>query len=430
MIISLLLLFVVLLGIESSIKTVKLACCEDLSSKTLTVEHTISNVKIKENFSVLEIAEKSSDSLTFLNTTFEITPADLFEKLPNLTELLIKRTNLKNLQKDFFKNATNLATLSLLRNEIEIIQNGTFEYCENLETLKLDYNAIEIVEPDAFQGLKQMIKLSMKFNKIENLTDTIFRHCKLLRFIYLNGNKIKKISKRLFEFGGLISTVNLSSNEISEIESGALKRVYIIRLSHNRIKEIEINPFSYQLNVDNNNLSKLICPSEHMNLTLLFANNNSLSDWTCITKMAKLRSLEVNFNPDLIPHSRHFAKLENLERLAIVNSWESLRPAAFCGALNLQRLAIDEFESYDDVKVALPNIGILEMNVGKMSCSYYKKIGCILGQQEIRFSVLDNCSRFPTIFYEPFYFESDINEDLRKNPPNGYRQIMTKENEG
>lgn len=364
--------------------------------------------------------------LIFFNSTFKQS-SNILWQLPNLKQVKIVNSTLESFDGNFFKNAGRLNEITITETFIPILFNRTFQHCKSVHLLTLSYDKIKSLEAAAFEGLEKLSELSLDYNQIEHLPDEIFNSLKVLVSISLRENKLKKISKSQFNVIFVVNTLDLAFNQITEVENGSLDDFVSINLSDNQMNEFEIPEFLVELRINRNNLTRFSCPTELNHLKYFEASNNSFSDWKCVEKMNNLIGLNLSYNPFLIPKAEYFQNLTNLESLDFFNDIPEHSINPYCGLKNVKFLKVNELISYEDLKLAVPNLRLLNVPISTWNCSYLKSVSCLLGFDEIKLSEpIHNCPDVREAFRDRPYFESDINEDLRKSPPEGFLKLYVR----
>jgi Leucine-rich repeat (LRR) protein len=155
--------------------------------------------------------------------------------LKNLEELLLSRTNIKEIPKEI-KNLTKLKKLIIANNLLTEIPKEIGDL-KNLEELLLSYNNIKEV-PKEIKNLTKLKKLVIANNLLTEISKEML-DLKNLEELVLNYTNIKEIPKEIKNLTKLKKLV-ITNNLLTEIpkEIGDLKNLEELVLSNNAIKEI------------------------------------------------------------------------------------------------------------------------------------------------------------------------------------------------
>lgn len=134
----------------------------------------------------------------------------LVEQFPNLKELYVFRSDLKEISKSDFADYDQLTTLSLSRNHIQSVPQDAFDYLKNLEQLSLSFNQLTSVPYLA--SMPKLTELYLFENSIESLTASDFAANPDLRIIWLYQNKIRYIEPDVFNAVPHLKVLDLSWN--------------------------------------------------------------------------------------------------------------------------------------------------------------------------------------------------------------------------
>ncbi|KAK0077767.1 hypothetical protein PV325_003479, partial [Microctonus aethiopoides] len=100
------------------------------------------------------------------NDIEKIKAENLFEKLPELQHLDLRRNKITRIEATAFKGAHKLTELLLSDNKLREVHNKMFNGLVNLKTLNLTANAITCVMPGSFEGLAHLRNINMQDNPL------------------------------------------------------------------------------------------------------------------------------------------------------------------------------------------------------------------------------------------------------------------------
>lgn len=168
-------------------------------------------------------------------------PFPIYLIFPNVQKISFVGNRVENISLDTFERLTNLTSLVVIKTMIkwEIIQNDTFKDLLKLDRLHLRQNMIEVIEIEVFSNLRNLKKLSLNDNRLTSLPAGLFKSNTKLDQINLSNNRLKQIPVDLFD--NLIKfQVNLENNCCINIILDILDQAKeALRLCS---KEIIVNP--------------------------------------------------------------------------------------------------------------------------------------------------------------------------------------------
>ena len=141
---------------------------------------------------------KSNNDVRFLmiiKQMMEFFPLDFGELFPNIENLVVDSTELKQIGSKDFTGMTNLKMMIIRMHKIETIERGAFDGCKNLE------------------------KLYMRFNEIESLPDGVFESLSKLKLINLSDNKLKVLKKNFFPVNNQLEEILFQNNRLQKIDA-------------------------------------------------------------------------------------------------------------------------------------------------------------------------------------------------------------------
>ncbi|KDQ62247.1 hypothetical protein JAAARDRAFT_170487 [Jaapia argillacea MUCL 33604] len=227
---------------------------EDLSSIELSKRNLESVARLKEFLPRLDSLGLNSNQLTYLSGV----PATV-RTLSISSNCLSSTTS--------FNHLPNLENLDISRNNVDSLRQ--LECLRHLRELRADGNKISSL--DGLQMMDGLVKLSLEGNQLHDVDLTSYRWTRL-EMLNLCRNRIETVTG-IASLPALIA-LNLDNNALAEIQShGILSRLRILRLSGNRLHQLNLAPFP--------------------NLRTLYADNNSLGVLVKASRLTKLENLSL-----------------------------------------------------------------------------------------------------------------------------------------
>ncbi|XP_017074643.2 protein artichoke [Drosophila eugracilis] len=323
-------------------------------------------VRIREDGTTYEVGnEDPSRTLIFENCTFTNFPLRLFYTL-EVTELDMRGCGIRFIYwENFSIGADKLVILLLTDNKIQMLPSKTFRGAGNLEFLFLNRNKLNKLQAGAFDNLNKLQYLDLTENLLEDLPMNIFSELKSLMHVGLADNQLTIIESDLFAQNPGLLSVNMQSNRIREVGEYAFRsqgrdhQMQYVDLSHNPKLTVlllninatnltvrncsldRVNLYGSVTNVDlsNNRVRELYFPASEA-LEHLVLRNNSLVQLASLSRVPRLRHLDVADNPQLGQLPKGW-QTPHLEMLVLRNTGQVELPLeALQGMPNLQKLDI------------------------------------------------------------------------------------------
>jgi Leucine-rich repeat (LRR) protein len=183
---------------------------------------------------------------------------------------------------------------------------------------------------------------------------------------------------------------------VFDVFEGSLKRLFITTDS------TEVNAYS-------NQIEKIDCAGDALQVTVLVLSNNSISTLNCISQMPMLLSLYMPKNKLKQLRQSDFAKLVELRFLYLTeNPIIQVVPKVFLPLKKMKEFQVNSLKNYKNLRVIFPNIESLTLNTRKWNCSRINQVANLLNRQKIYiyFDILETslCQREK---YEFWNFTSD-----------------------
>jgi Leucine-rich repeat (LRR) protein len=214
----------------------------------------------------------------------------IFDKLDNLKSIVIRATNVVEIETNFLQGKGLGVFLDIWDGKIQTIKKHTFHNLE-ITSLGLYENKITTIEEEAFANLSRLKTLNLNRNQLKELNSRSFVGLPQLDDFRAIENVISKLQKNVFGFlENKKASIDLSSNCIETVDEGAFDgsnaTTVDMWLRNNRIEfippEICQHHRFVQIDVCNNRISK-ISPEffeEDFNITFLYIDCNPLNENT------------------------------------------------------------------------------------------------------------------------------------------------------
>ncbi|KAI8507831.1 hypothetical protein Bbelb_140710 [Branchiostoma belcheri] len=167
-------------------------------------------------------------------TTIEV---GAFAKLPQVSTLVIWRSNVQTLKNGTFAGMGRLEYLLLLENNLTHLEDGCFHGLPRLSFLILVDNQILTLSPGAFLGV-QPRWVDVSANLITTVAPGTLQAIKSVEHVRAVENKLRSIGVEMFYGLERLQIVNLEGNRISHIAVGAFhsnRRLNSVNLAGNRL---------------------------------------------------------------------------------------------------------------------------------------------------------------------------------------------------
>ncbi|CAL1713429.1 unnamed protein product [Somion occarium] len=166
-----------------------------------------------------------------------------------------------------FSHLLNLESLDISDNGIDSLRQ--LECLRHLRELRADGNNVDNI--DGLQKMDGLVKLSLQRNNIRTIDLTACRWTRL-EMLNLSQNRLSTIHG-LSSLPALVA-LNLDNNLLGELDpNGSMPRLRILRVSGNRLQQLNASPFP--------------------NLRTLYADNNSLGPIIKAYRLTKLENLSL-----------------------------------------------------------------------------------------------------------------------------------------
>ncbi|XP_072942307.1 uncharacterized protein [Epargyreus clarus] len=132
-----------------------------------------------------------------------------FNALIYLTDLVLTKDNIVEIDLNVFRNLSVLERLDLSYNNISFIQPGSFKDNVALNKLNLSHNFLTTLNYGLFRGLASLTVLDVSFNSIHDLKRERFYDLPNINTLFIDHNRITDVDNDFFEMNlGLLSIGN------------------------------------------------------------------------------------------------------------------------------------------------------------------------------------------------------------------------------
>lgn len=178
---------------------------------------TLKNVIINQN-TQLDFKERYIiRTLVIEQSDVKVLPKDLFSVLPNVSNIIVNDSGLKDLLGSF-KNAGNLRVFESNRNVMPVLFPESFKGAEGLENLSLRNSSIRTISNIAFVGLVNVTELQLTANKIFEISSLVLKPLTSLRKLDMSMNQISYLNGDTFRYNLELTQINFSQNLINMVD--------------------------------------------------------------------------------------------------------------------------------------------------------------------------------------------------------------------
>jgi Leucine-rich repeat (LRR) protein len=145
-------------------------------------------------------------------------PEEIFEKFPQLKNLIVNGNHLQILEKTTFQAAKLLEVLRLSNNDLVELSAHIFNM-PTLKTLDLGRNRLERIASEAFSGLLALERLYLSDNNLKSIPSDSFYQIPKLSFLSLENNQFTKLDDDIFKNNPHMKSLGLSNNSFTELKN-------------------------------------------------------------------------------------------------------------------------------------------------------------------------------------------------------------------
>ncbi|KAI8490105.1 hypothetical protein Bbelb_321750 [Branchiostoma belcheri] len=167
-------------------------------------------------------------------TTIEV---GAFAKLPQVSTLVIWRSNVQTLKNGTFAGMEGLKYLLILENNLTHLEDGCFQGLPRLSKLVLVDNQILTLSPGTFLKVESWW-VDVSANHITNVAPGTLQAIKPVKYVRFAQNKLRSIDAAMFHGLDRLEYLNLEGNKISHIADGAFHsntKLTSLNLAENRL---------------------------------------------------------------------------------------------------------------------------------------------------------------------------------------------------
>ncbi|KAI8500992.1 hypothetical protein Bbelb_210870 [Branchiostoma belcheri] len=175
--------------------------------------------------------------LWFVDCNLTAIEVGAFAKLPQVSTLVIWRSNVQTLKNGTFAGMKGLEYLLLFENNLTHLEDGCFHGLPRLSYLSLVDNQILTLSPGAFLGV-QPPGFDVSANHITNVELGTLQAIKPVEYVRVVQNKLRSIDAAMFHGLERLEYLNLEGNKISHIADGAFHsntKLNSLNLAENRL---------------------------------------------------------------------------------------------------------------------------------------------------------------------------------------------------
>ncbi|KAL4233427.1 hypothetical protein ACF0H5_008108 [Mactra antiquata] len=194
-------------------------------------EIVLDNTELREieNGTFYPLPDLQSLRIAFNKLTNEHVPSDIFSKNVNLTDLSMRFNHFTQLLTNL---PSSILNLDYVGNHIKTLPSYGFNSTPNLQTLAFWEGQVTTIEDNAFYGQSQITILDFMQDHISStITKDTFSGLTGLQTLYLDLNNISKIQVGAFHSFSSLGSLWLQSNRLTYLEPEVLDVKYIPKLS-------------------------------------------------------------------------------------------------------------------------------------------------------------------------------------------------------
>lgn len=234
------------------------------------------------------LAESSQlTKLVFLNNGLRSVHSQAFEHLAELQELEISSNpRLDNLFPGTFQKLGNLTRLMLNYNSFKSVPPGMFDSLKQLQTLQMRGNILSDLPPSLFRSLNNLFVLDLSLNKLKGVNNKMLSGLGRLGILKINNNLLSNLTADTFQNVSELTELHLEGNKISELPDdifSVLTELKVLNLRGNLLTTFSDRVFGFnasslnELNLKGNNLKELHPLRSLSSLSHLVLSSNQLS---------------------------------------------------------------------------------------------------------------------------------------------------------
>lgn len=294
-------------------------------------------------------------------------PLSVFDGLPSLLELNLRKNEISILSIDTFKKLPLLQKLFIQENRLISLPVGLFDSLSNLTMLYLQDNYISVLYVGIFDNLSTLQILDISFNTLTSLSQGVFDKLTVLTTLLLSSNKLSILNIGIFSGLKSLNVLNLEYNEMTLMAVEIFAELTVLtnlNLGHNSNHEFYVGLFDHltalvYLDLQYNLISilsvGLFDSLQELSELFLFCNQISTIPTGLFDKLTKLKTLHLDNNKLTYIAADTFAELRYIVELDLDGNYLScIDKNAFQTTLALRSLSIS-----NNMLTELPNISKL-----------------------------------------------------------------------
>lgn len=298
-----------------------------------------------------------SFKMTFVNCTLPHLPKKFFKKLENVSEIYLNNCAVNTIvyPGEVFHRSSRLKTLSFAHNKIERIYAYFFKSIQNVTHVDFSYNELMAIDEYAFKNITSLKSINLSRNRLEWLYKWTFEDAINLIDLDLSHNRLETFQVNLNN-STRMERLRLQQNRIREFNCAILPSSvampFSIDASLNEMKDIYLNcdmqPNSWTLNIEDNQLETLTLRGRVNNLEALYASRNKIRRIFCNGFIPKLKELRLSTNNFRQMDNDTFGRFVNLEYLYVDNNnLSKIDIGALRTKLKLVNISYNNLENFD-----------------------------------------------------------------------------------
>ncbi|XP_044750609.1 leucine-rich repeat-containing protein 15-like isoform X2 [Coccinella septempunctata] len=247
-----------------------------------------------------------------------LTISPVFQHLKHLEELIVRRSQLKQLGMHSFWGVPTIRVLDFTFNNLTSVLDHNFRGLLNLVELNLDHNRISNLQSGVFKHLTELRILSLRFNLLVELVPRMFMKLGKLHVLKLSGNPFEELDPEAFKDIPEVRTLECRSCGLPRINTQIyhlLPYLNHLDLGNNRMQFLEADEFTdlhklHSLKLDGNQfpviLENTFVHQTQMKYLNVARNRLAKITNTSFRNLTSLQELDISYN-----------KLDKLEPLAM-----------------------------------------------------------------------------------------------------------------
>eukprot|EP00058_Branchiostoma_floridae_P021070 XP_002606560.1 hypothetical protein BRAFLDRAFT_108199 [Branchiostoma floridae] len=203
----------------------------------MVVDNDVGKLDIKKAEILSQIPCGRYCRLWFVGCNLTEIEGGAFAMLPQVSTLVIWRSNVQALRNGTFAGMDGLKKLLLLENNLTHLEDGCLDGLPSLYQLIFVDNQILTLSPDTFRGV-QLEWIDVSANLISNVPPGTLQAIKSVEYVRAVGNKLTAIGAGMFHGLEHLGSLKLEGNRISHIAAGAFStntKLSKLDLARNRL---------------------------------------------------------------------------------------------------------------------------------------------------------------------------------------------------